>query len=122
MTTTIDRPPRPRAAVTGFGRVLHAEWTKFRTVPGWVGGLLAGAALIVGLGLATGMSGNCGNDCGATLGPGGEPVTDSYYFVHRPLAGNGTPDRPGGRAGRHPSRPPAARARCRAWPRGPRPG
>jgi len=90
MTTTIDRSPRPRAAVTGFGPVLHAEWTKFRTVPGWVGGLLAGAALIVALGLATGMSGNCGNDCGATLGPGGEPVTDSYYFVHRPLAGNGT--------------------------------
>ena len=90
MTTTIDRPPRGRAAVTGFGRVMHAEWTKFRTVPGWVAGLLAGAALIVALGLATGMSGSCGNDCGATLGPGGEPVTDSYYFVHRPLAGNGT--------------------------------
>jgi hypothetical protein len=23
-------------------------------------------------------------------GPGGEPVTDSFYFVHRPLTGNGS--------------------------------
>lgn len=93
MTTTIDRPPRVppnRATVTGFGRILHAEWTKFRTVPGWVGALVAGAAATAGLGLATGLSGNCGTDCAATLGPGGEPVTDSYYFVHRPLAGNGS--------------------------------
>ncbi len=24
------------------------------------------------------------------IGPGGEAVTDSFYFVHQPLAGNGT--------------------------------
>ena len=24
------------------------------------------------------------------VGPGGEPVTDSFYFVHQPLAGNGS--------------------------------
>ena len=24
------------------------------------------------------------------LGPGGEAVTDSFYFVHRPLAGDGS--------------------------------
>src|SRR5262245_55376390 len=24
------------------------------------------------------------------IGPGGEPVTDSFYFVHRPLTGNGS--------------------------------
>ena len=28
--------------------------------------------------------------CAVPIGPGGEPVTDSFYFVHQPLAGNGS--------------------------------
>ena len=47
--------------------LLHAEWTKLRTVRGWVGGLLLGAVLIVGFGLLPGAQGSCG-----TRGPGSE--------------------------------------------------
>ncbi len=35
----------------GFAQLLRAEWTKFRTVRGWVIGTLVGALLIVGLGV-----------------------------------------------------------------------
>ena len=31
-----------------------------------------------------------GSGCAAPIGPGGEAVSDSFYFVHRPLAGNGS--------------------------------
>jgi ABC-type transport system involved in multi-copper enzyme maturation permease subunit len=84
----------------GFGRALHAEWTKFRTVRGWLACLVIAAAVMVGLALA-GHS-TCGGQarpggpvqtglgCGAPLGPGGEAVTDSFYFVHQPLTGQAT--------------------------------
>jgi ABC-type transport system involved in multi-copper enzyme maturation permease subunit len=36
-----------------------------------------------------GQSGGCGGPT-LTLGPGGEPVTDNFYFVRQPLAGNGS--------------------------------
>ena len=88
----------------GFGQLLHAEWTKFRTVRGWVIGMIAAILVTAGLGLFfVAASGN--NSCqggggpvqhGAgcqpalLLGPGGEPVTDGFYFVRQPLAGNGS--------------------------------
>jgi ABC-type transport system involved in multi-copper enzyme maturation permease subunit len=31
-----------------------------------------------------------GHACTVPLGPGGEPVTDTFYFVHQALAGNGS--------------------------------
>jgi ABC-type transport system involved in multi-copper enzyme maturation permease subunit len=73
---------------------LRAEWTKFRTVRGWVVGMIAGAAVIVGLGLVPGMGGSCGNqgpgsECTQPTGPGGELVTDHFMFVHQTLAGDG---------------------------------
>ena len=34
--------------------------------------------------------GGCGSGPALTLGPGGEPVTDNFYFVRQPLAGNGS--------------------------------
>jgi ABC-type transport system involved in multi-copper enzyme maturation permease subunit len=75
--------------------LLRAEWTKLRTVPGWVAGLIVAAAVIVGLGLMPGMSGSCGqrgpgSDCVLPVGPGGEQVADGFFFVHRPMADNGT--------------------------------
>jgi ABC-type transport system involved in multi-copper enzyme maturation permease subunit len=81
--------------MSGFGQLLRAEWTKLRTVPGWVGGVLAAAAVIVGLGLLPGMTGSCGqhgpgSECIPPVGPGGEQVTDRFFFVHRPLAGDGS--------------------------------
>ena len=84
----------------GFGRLLHAEWTKFRTVRGWVIGMVAAAVVITGIALLDRSS--CGGQvtaggpvvvghgCGAPVGPGGEAVTDSFYFVHQPLAGDGS--------------------------------
>ena len=35
----------------GFGQLLWAEWTKFRTVRGWVIGLIVAGLLTVGIGL-----------------------------------------------------------------------
>ncbi len=83
----------------GFARALRAEWTKFRTVRGWVIGMLVAAVLTVFIGVFVASNASVG--CGATLsgaacipkvpiGPGGEAVNDSYYLVGRPLAGNGT--------------------------------
>ena len=43
----------------GFGQLLRAEWTKFRTVRGWVIGLLVAVLLIVGLGAFTGANSQC---------------------------------------------------------------
>ncbi|MGW8887154.1 ABC transporter permease subunit [Streptomyces sp. NPDC055749] len=81
-----DRPERG-----GFGRVLHAEWTKFRTVRGWVLGTV-GALLticLVGL-LATAASNEGGLDASELpVGPGGEAVNDAFYFMHQPLKGDG---------------------------------
>jgi ABC-type transport system involved in multi-copper enzyme maturation permease subunit len=71
--------------------MIRAEWVKFRSVRGWVLAVLAGAVAIVGLGLAGGHQGSCfGNSCAQPSGPGGEPVTDNFYFVHQALTGNGS--------------------------------
>jgi ABC-type transport system involved in multi-copper enzyme maturation permease subunit len=84
-----------RAGRDGFAQLLRAEWTKFRTVRGWVIGVLAGVLVIVLLGLFAAASSHAfcsGRACNLTVpvGPGGEAVTDSFYFVHRPLDGNGS--------------------------------
>ena len=44
----------------GFAQLLRAEWTKFRTVRGWVIGVTAAALVIVGLGALTGANSECG--------------------------------------------------------------
>jgi len=83
-----------RAGRDGFSQLLRAEWTKFRTVGGWVIGLIAAALVTVLLMLpvASGHSFCNGRACTRSLavGPGGEAVTDSFYFVHRVLDGNGS--------------------------------
>jgi len=89
---------------SGFGLLLRSEWTKFRTVRGWVIGMFIAALLTVFVGLfaAGGGSSNCQNSpTGPTLsgkaclpyipyGPGGEVVTDSFNFAHQPLTGSGS--------------------------------
>jgi ABC-type transport system involved in multi-copper enzyme maturation permease subunit len=85
---------------SGFGSLLRAEWTKFRTVRGWVIGLLVGLLLIVGLGAFTGANSVCSfQPNGSTAaqacpapptGPGGEWVTDSFYLVHQPVGTGGS--------------------------------
>ena len=45
----------------------------------------------MGLGLGGGDQGTCyGNSCAQLTGPGGEAVSDSFYFVHQALMGNGS--------------------------------
>jgi ABC-type transport system involved in multi-copper enzyme maturation permease subunit len=93
------RSPRP-AGSDGFGSLIRAEWTKFRTVRGWVIGLLAGLLLIVGLGVLTGANSVCSFQQGPNspsqgcpappTGPGGEWVSDSFYFVHQGLGTSGS--------------------------------
>ncbi len=78
----------------GFAQLLRAEWVKFRSVRGWVIGMIVAVLAIVVLGVGQGGQGSCGthgaaSDCTQLLGPGGEAVADSFYFVHKPLAGNG---------------------------------
>jgi ABC-type transport system involved in multi-copper enzyme maturation permease subunit len=97
MTAATLTPPRPGTASghDSFARLLHAEWTKFRTVRGWVIAVIAGALVTLLLGLYTGarsQEGCPGGPCHYTIptGPGGEAVTDTYYFVHRPLTADGT--------------------------------
>jgi len=75
----------------GFAALLHAEWTKFRTVRGWVIAMIVAALVTVGFGLLGQDSCSVGNAaCTLPLGPGGEAVADSFYFVRQPLAGNGS--------------------------------
>ncbi len=68
--------------------LLRAEWTKFRTVPGWIITIVIAAALPTGFALLN-MS-QCGGCTAPLTGPGGEAVTDQFSFVHRALAGNGS--------------------------------
>ena len=79
-----------RAGRDGFPQLLHAEWTKFRTVRGWVIGMVAAALMVVLVALLAGVSSVQHDLPAVPVGPGGEPVTDSFYFVHQPLAGNGS--------------------------------
>jgi ABC-type transport system involved in multi-copper enzyme maturation permease subunit len=102
MTTPVITPYRSgqQAARDGFAQLLRAEWTKFRTVRGWVIGMIIAALVTVGIGLlnhsscggviAPGGASVAGAGCSAPVGPGGEAVTDQFYFVHKPLVGDGS--------------------------------
>ncbi len=136
MSAPTISPYRPAAPDhhDGFAQLLHAEWTKFRTVRGWVIAMVVAVLLPGLLGLLNHDNCSTGNNAACTLplGPGGEAVNDSFYFVHQPLAGNGSitvritsltgqiinaPANGPVAAG-----PGAARARTPASSRGPRPG
>src|SRR5262245_4980673 len=88
----IMEPTTPQR--NGFPQLLRAEWTKFRAVRGRVIGVVVGALVIPLLGLlsAAGIryeSPNGNVRPSVPVGPGGEAVTDRFYFMHQPLAGNG---------------------------------
>jgi hypothetical protein len=70
---------------------LRAEWTKLRTVRGWVVTMALAFVVIVALGLAPGAGGTCDPDrCALPVGPGGEEVTDRFTFARRTLDGDGS--------------------------------
>jgi ABC-type transport system involved in multi-copper enzyme maturation permease subunit len=79
-----------QAGRDGFPQLLRAEWTKFRTVRGGVASLVAAALMVVLFAVLAGISSDQHGGPAVPVGPGGEPVTDSFYLVHRPLAGNGS--------------------------------
>jgi len=104
MTTITPYRSTARDTRDGFGQLLHAEWTKFRTVRGWAIGMIVAIGVTAAIGIfvaAGGANQSCqaqggpaqhGAACGGSgllLGPGGEPVTDNFYFVRQSLAGNG---------------------------------
>ncbi len=95
-TITPSRPTAPTARAD-FAHLLHAEWTKFRTVRGWVIAVIVAVLVTVLLGLFQGSHSQVapcttGPACRDVIptGPGGESVTDTFYFVHRPLTGDGS--------------------------------
>jgi ABC-type transport system involved in multi-copper enzyme maturation permease subunit len=102
MTASVSTATRPRRqAGRGFARLLSAEWTKLATVRGWMAGLLFAPVLIIGIALLNhsqcggavtpGGPPTTGTGCPAPpSGPGGEAVSDSFYFVRQPLAGDGS--------------------------------
>ena len=101
MSATIT-PPRSATPVRphGFAHLLRAEWVKFRTVRGWVIGMIIAALVTAGIALldhsecggqlTPGGAVLTGYGCSAPIGPGGEAVSDTFTFVHRPLAGDGS--------------------------------
>ena len=80
--------------------MLRAEWTKLRTVRGWLIGLVIAVLLcvvftyLVANGNHTGGctgTGNCQSGHSfVPTGPGGEAVADSYQYFEQSLTGDGT--------------------------------
>ncbi|MBD2895163.1 hypothetical protein amrb99_40970 [Actinomadura sp. RB99] len=83
------------AGHAGFAQLLRAELTKYRTVRGWVVTIAVAILVTVLIGIMTGL--NSQNGCGEGVchptvptGPGGQGVTDSYYFLRQRLSGDGS--------------------------------
>jgi hypothetical protein len=86
-----------------FAPVLRAEWTKLRTVRGWLIGLAVAALLGTLLSVVSSDGSHSGICTGSSpahmvcfaghpavpVGPGGQVVADTYELVHRSLEGNG---------------------------------
>jgi ABC-type transport system involved in multi-copper enzyme maturation permease subunit len=106
MSNALVAPPRRelgRGRVS-FGQLVRAEWVKFRTVRGWVIAMVIAVLITVFLGIFA--AGNVNIGCQSRpngpvltgractprypIGPDGEAVSDSYYFVRQPLSGNGS--------------------------------
>ena len=80
-----------------FWHLVHAEWTKFRTVRGWVIAVLVTIVAITAfVFVASDVSSSCVGPGGPSAcpaqptGPGGVPVIDAFYFAHQPVTGSGT--------------------------------
>jgi len=99
MTTELVTPHRSSLTSEreSFWHLVHAEWTKFRTVRGWL--LAVGVtivAIIAFVFVASDVSSSCVGSGGPSAcpvqptGPGGVPVLDAFYFAHQPVTGSGT--------------------------------
>jgi ABC-type transport system involved in multi-copper enzyme maturation permease subunit len=99
MTTETVTPRRSSVIPEreSFWYLVHAEWTKFRTVRGWVIAVLVTIVAITAfVFVASDVSSSCVGSGGPSAcpvqptGPGGVPVIDAFYFAHQPVTGNGT--------------------------------
>lgn len=93
--TTRTEPYRSQLPVgpDRFSHLVRAEWTKFRTVRGWMIGLVSVALVTLLFGLLTVQDGSprCdGPGCAAPIGPEGQTVVDRFAFVHQTLDGDGS--------------------------------
>ncbi|MEO7913028.1 MAG: ABC transporter permease subunit [Roseiflexaceae bacterium] len=78
-----------------FAQLLRAEWAQFRTASGCVIGMMIVVlvTMLPGQLIAAGSvcQGPNGEVCPAIpVGPDGEAVADKFFFVHQPLAGDGS--------------------------------
>src|SRR5260221_10215608 len=73
----------------GVAQLLRAEFTNFRRVRSWMISLCTVVVVFVLLSFVIAVASHASNTAVPT-GPGGEAVTDTYMFVHQPLAGDGT--------------------------------
>jgi ABC-type transport system involved in multi-copper enzyme maturation permease subunit len=100
MTTVVSYQSAVQAGQDGLWRLLRAEWTKFRTVRGWVIAIALAPVLSVVLAVMpfVGHSPSCHQQGTAAAcpppqapptGPGGDAVVDTFYFAHETLTGNG---------------------------------
>jgi hypothetical protein len=81
--------------------LLRSEWTKFRSVRGWMIGIILAPLVTIGFSALTGSASQCGymypgpdgqtisGPCSAPKGPGGELVQDQFYLTRQTLTGNG---------------------------------
>lgn len=94
--TTLTPPRRPSTVTAGhdgFPQLLHAEWTKLRTVRRWGLTLLASVLVTVLISLFSASSSVidiAGGSSSAPAGPGGQSVRDDFTFVHRTLPADGS--------------------------------
>jgi ABC-type transport system involved in multi-copper enzyme maturation permease subunit len=98
--TTETAVPRRSSLPPGrdsFWHLVRAEWTKFRTVRGWViATLVTIVAITAFVFVASNVSSSCVGPGGPSAcpaqptGPGGVPVIDAFYFAHQPVTGSGT--------------------------------
>ncbi|MEU7577662.1 ABC transporter permease [Streptomyces sp. NPDC041068] len=95
---TLAPTPRRTGAVPvgrdGFPQILHAEWTKLRTVRRWWFTLLGAVLVTVLISLFSAVSSTAetargGGPTGPT-GADGQPVRDDFSFAHRTLTGDGS--------------------------------
>ncbi|MCW6010171.1 ABC transporter permease subunit [Micromonospora sp. CPCC 205371] len=92
--STVTAPYRSELPVgkDGFLQLLRAEWTKFRSAPGWVISMLVAGAAIIAVGVFSTASDGRGDNPAAkiAIGPDGKGVNDSFYFVRQRLDGDGS--------------------------------
>ena len=104
MTATLApyRSQQPRGR-DGFAQLVRSEFTKFRTIRAWVITLVVAGVLVVGFAwIGAPHAGVCVSQSGSSpicatasvpsvpIGPGGEPVVDTFSFVHESMIGDGT--------------------------------